>query len=72
MRWASASHLYAIAYHVRVAEPADRIDLWPEALNVGEALLTLPLWLEPDLVVPLELEESYQAACAALRIANGG
>ena len=29
---------------------------------------TLPLWLTDDFAVPLELEESYEAACDVLQI----
>jgi hypothetical protein len=36
---------------------------------VGQALPTLPLWLAANLVVPLELEASYEQTCRVLRIA---
>ncbi|HEX4607611.1 MAG TPA: hypothetical protein VH092_05335 [Urbifossiella sp.] len=48
--------------------PATRLDAWPYPLAVGEVLPTVPLWLAPDLVVPLELELTYAAACRSLRI----
>ena len=37
-------------------------------LEVGEQLPELPLWLEPDLCVPLRLEESYMVTCGSLRM----
>ena len=37
-------------------------------LAVGQPLPTLPLWLAPDLAVPLDLEASYEQACRDLRI----
>jgi hypothetical protein len=40
------------------------------SLNLGSPLTTLPLWLERDLCLPLDLEASYQAACAARRIGS--
>jgi hypothetical protein len=40
-----------------------RLEAWSYSLVVGEPLPTLPLWLDVDLVVPLELEESYEQAC---------
>jgi hypothetical protein len=71
LAWSSASNLYAVAYRVEAGDN-DRLDLWPEELHVGRPLPTLPLWLESELVVPLNLEESYREACASLRIANEG
>jgi hypothetical protein len=38
------------------------------ALVVGQPLPTLPLWLAPELVVPLELEAGYERACHELWI----
>jgi hypothetical protein len=38
------------------------------ALKLGEPLPTLPLWLSQDLGVPLDLEQSYEQACADLWI----
>jgi hypothetical protein len=66
--WQSASELYAVAYHPVRDAGGGRIDAWPEALAVGAALPTLPLWLEDELCVPLRLEESYRATCTSLRI----
>ncbi len=42
---------------------------WSHVLSVGRPLPTLPLWLAPDLVVPLDLEPSYEQACHDLWIA---
>ncbi len=36
---------------------------WSHTLTVGERLPTLPLWLTAELVVPLDLEVSYEKAC---------
>jgi hypothetical protein len=49
---------------------AGKLDLeaWAYVLNVGASLPTLPLWLQPDLCLPLDLETTYRAACAARRI----
>jgi hypothetical protein len=66
--WQSPTELYAVAYRVTGADAVRPLETWREALAVGMALPTLPLWLEPDLSVPLQLEESYQAACRSLRI----
>lgn len=66
--WQSPTNLYAIAYRIVGANGESTLETWREPLAVGTALPTLPLWLEPDLSVPLRLEESYQAACTSLRI----
>ncbi len=41
---------------------------WWEALAIGDRLPTLPLWIGRDLAFPFDLELTYGAACAALRI----
>lgn len=60
---------YAVSCHW-VPEGKDwHFRAWTHALNVGEPLPTLPLWLSDDLAVPLWLESSYEDACRVLRIA---
>jgi hypothetical protein len=68
LAWCSPSQLYAVAYRPMQAADAQRLEVWPETLVVGAALPTMPLWLSETLCLPLALEESYQATCAALRI----
>lgn len=63
----AAPPLYAVAYRT-VAEQSSRLDVWPHDLHVGAALPTLPLWLAPDLAVPVNLDAAYAAACEMLRI----
>jgi hypothetical protein len=41
---------------------------WSHTLTVGQPLPTLPLWLNADLVFPLDLEQSYEQACHDLWI----
>ena len=57
------------------AEQLDEVDvgalgleMWMEALALGTALPTLPLWIGRTESLPLDLEQTYQAACAARRI----
>lgn len=45
------------------------LEAWSHALAVGQPLPTLPLWLTDTLVVPLDLEQSYEKACDDLSIA---
>ncbi len=65
----SREPLYAAA--CRLTKPADEwlLETWANSLTLGRPLPTLPLWLAPDLAVPLELEESYEQSCALLNIA---
>ncbi len=61
----------AYAAAVRFLRPSQRsvLQTWPHTLVLGQALPSLPLWLGPDLAVPLELEASYEDTCRVLRIA---
>ncbi len=45
------------------------LEAWSHGLAFGRALPTLPHWLAPDKVVPLDLEASYERACGDLWIA---
>ena len=44
------------------------LEAWAHVLEIGQVLPTLPLWLSHDLVVPLDLERSYEQACDDLWI----
>jgi hypothetical protein len=68
MRWASPTGLQAAAYRVVGVAEKIRLDAWPFPLAVGQPLPTVPLWLAPDLTVPLELELTYTDACESLNI----
>ena len=41
----------------------EEIDIWPAALAVGRALPVLPLALNAELCLPLDLDAAYTAAC---------
>ncbi len=45
------------------------LEAWSHILAVGQPLPTLPLWLAEKLVIPLDLEPSYEQACHDLWIA---
>ena len=60
--------LYAVA--CRYWKNDDRpglLETWLHPLSLA-SLATLPLWLAPDLAVPLELESSYEETCWVLQI----
>jgi hypothetical protein len=65
---AGAFPLYAVAYRLKIQMEEQRLELWPEELQVGATLPTLPLWIGEEEAVPLDLEASYLAACELLRI----
>jgi hypothetical protein len=60
--------LYAATCRGRRSGPRWRLETWEHELVVGAPLPTLPLWLSEDLMVPLELEATYEEACRSLRI----
>jgi hypothetical protein len=64
----SGTGLYATAYRPVRRNERDEIEIWPQALAVGKALPELPLWIGPDLVVPINLEATYDSACRRRRL----
>jgi hypothetical protein len=65
--------LSAVSYRAAGREgEQQQLQLWPAPLALGQPLPTLPLWIAADLSVPLDLEASYQATCADLRIRPAG
>jgi hypothetical protein len=64
----SEQSLYAVAYRPLRREKGDEIELWRNALTLGQALPTLPLGLRADLVIPVELESAYAEACLRKRL----
>lgn len=65
-----AHDLYAAAHRAVSAPQGLHLETWAHLLSLGDALPTLPLWLQPDLCIPLDLDASYQAACVARRIVS--
>jgi hypothetical protein len=64
--------LYAAAYrpdakHLSRGSEVTTVDLWLRPLAPGDALPTLPLFLD-DAVVPIELEETYVEALGDARV----
>lgn len=63
--------LSAVSYRSLGGEADGQLQVWPHALAIGKPLPPLPLWLG-EFAVPLDLEASYTAACADLRIQQAG
>ena len=60
--------LYAVAYRPMVRADEEQVDVWPMPLAVGQALPTMPLALDAELCLPLDLEGSYTVACQRRRL----
>jgi hypothetical protein len=60
--------LYAVAYRPVRRDDQDQFETWPVPLAVGQGLPTLPLSLQADLCVPLDLEAAYRDACQRRRL----
>jgi hypothetical protein len=63
------SSLSAVSYRaIGREEETQQLLLWPASLALGQPLPALPLWIASDFSVPLDLDASYRATCADLRI----
>jgi hypothetical protein len=62
----------AVSYRSVGREATGQLQVWPFALEVGQPLPTVPLWLHGEIAVQLDLEASHAAACADLRIGQAG
>lgn len=60
--------IYAASCRWLLGERRGKLETWSHVLAVGQPLPTLPLWLSPILVVPLDLEQSYEKACDDLSV----
>jgi hypothetical protein len=65
---ADRPYLYAASCRWVRREPRAILESWSEPLAVGQPLPKLPLWLADALVVPLDLDQSYERTCHDLWI----
>jgi hypothetical protein len=56
------TNLYAVAYQPLRRQNREEIDLWPVPLAVGASLPLLPLALNAELSIPVDLEATYMDA----------
>jgi hypothetical protein len=64
----SIGDLYAVAYRSRKERTQWRLDFWPFTLQIDHSLPTVPLWLNHELLLPLDLESTYEETVRVLRI----
>ncbi len=64
----SRSGMYAVTCRGWRNGPRWRLESWEHELTVGIALPTLPIWVSPELMFPLDLEATYEETCRSLRI----
>jgi hypothetical protein len=60
--FANPTPIYAVSYRPMHQAGRNTIDIWPETLEVGRELPTMPLPLKGAGLVPLELEATYETA----------
>jgi hypothetical protein len=60
--------LYGVAYRPIVRDQHEQIEIWPSPLQVGQPLPTLPLALNAEQCLPIDLEATYTIACQRRRL----
>jgi hypothetical protein len=60
--------LYAVAYRPARRDKREQIDLWPTRFDIGDRLPTLPLVLNWETCVEVDLESAYIDACRRRRL----
>ena len=60
--------LYGVAYRPIVRDQHDQIEIWPVALEIGKSLPVLPLALNAEQCLPIDLEATYTIACQRRRL----
>jgi hypothetical protein len=59
---------YAVTCRSHSLASRSRFESWAYPMVVGQRLPVLPVWLDNDRAVSLDLEVSYQQTCTALRL----
>ncbi len=64
----SPDSLYCVSYRPARRNDTDEIEVWPFTLEVARPLPIVPLPLDKQLVVPLDLDATYNESCVNSRI----
>jgi hypothetical protein len=60
--------MYAVTLRTRFEDRRKMMDNWYHPLAVGKPLPSLPIWLNAQQAISLDLESSYEETCRTLRI----
>jgi hypothetical protein len=60
--------LYAVAYRPIVRNQQEQIEMWPSPLEIGQVLPVLPLALNAEQCLPIDLDATYTIACQRRRL----
>jgi hypothetical protein len=60
--------LYCSSYHYKADRTDAIVEVWYYPLQVGDVLPTLPLFISPEIAVPVKLEDAYMRTCQELRV----
>lgn len=63
-----SASIYAATCRTRLESFKPKLDCWAYPMKLGQPLPEIPLCLSEDVVVPLELEASYEDTCRLLHI----
>ncbi len=61
--------LYCVAYRPIVRDQQELIEMWPSRLEIGQTLPVLPLAINAEQSLPINLEATYTIACQRRRLA---
>lgn len=64
--------LYAAAYRPVRRDEQTTVEVWEQALALGDPLPTMPLWLRGAIHLPVELEATYELTIRELRVPTNG
>jgi len=68
MREMGGAPFYAAACRPTGSDDHAEVEVWLRPLAVGQPLPTLPLYIDIDRAVPMNLEQTYTDACADIRV----
>jgi hypothetical protein len=63
-----ASQIFAAVFRPVRADGDVKVDYWDFPLAIGKPLPTIPVWLQDDAAILLDLERTYEETCRVLRI----
>jgi Protein of unknown function (DUF4058) len=60
--------IYGVAYRPIVRDQREQIEVWPSSLEIGQPLPVVPLALNAEQCLPIDLEATYTIACQRRRL----